>query len=168
MLRDASGHLVMTKGWRTFLILMAIVALVGIALLSTFLGISKMNEEKWKSKTEFSYESAYYTLADSLLNMENNLSKLRVTRSENLVNEMLIDVAMNSQTAVANLTLLSYGGYDLSKAIKYCNQVGDYSKYLAQDKLRRRDDRRGQKDFGRTLSVYVQTRQESWRSQREL
>ncbi|MCI8944571.1 MAG: hypothetical protein HFE33_02695 [Clostridia bacterium] len=132
MLRDASGHLVMTKGWRTFLILMAIVALVGIALLSTFLGISKMNEEKWKSKTEFSYESAYYTLADSLLNMENNLSKLRVTRSENLVNEMLIDVAMNSQTAVANLTLLSYGGYDLSKAIKYCNQVGDYSKYLAQ------------------------------------
>ena len=25
MLRDASGHLVMTKGWRTFLILMAIV-----------------------------------------------------------------------------------------------------------------------------------------------
>ena len=118
MLRDASGHLVMTKGWRTFLILMAIVALVGIALLSTFLGISKMNEEKWKSKTEFSYESAYYTLADSLLNMENNLSKLRVTRSENLVNEMLIDVAMNSQTAVANLTLLSYGGYDPGKDIK--------------------------------------------------
>lgn len=132
MLRDASGHLVMTKGWKTFLIIMAIAALVGIALLSIFLGIAKTNEEEWKNKSEFSYESAYYTLTDSLLNMENNLSKLRVTRSKNLVGDMLIDTAMNSQTAVANLTLLSYGGYDLSKAIKYCNQVGDYTKYLAQ------------------------------------
>ena len=132
MLRDASGRLVMTKGWKTFFIIMAIVMLVAITLLSIFLGISKANEDKWKMNSEYNYENAYYTLTDSLLNMENNLSKLRVTRSENLVNEMLIDVAMNSQTAVANLTTLSYGGYDLSNAIKYCNQVGDYSKFLAQ------------------------------------
>ena len=45
-------------------------------MLSTFLGISKMNEDKWKSKTEFSYESAYYTLADSLLNMEEYAEEL--------------------------------------------------------------------------------------------
>ncbi|MDE6275573.1 MAG: germination protein YpeB [Clostridia bacterium] len=132
MLRDASGRLVMTKGWKTFFIISAIVMLVAITLLSIFLGIAKANEDKWKANSEYNYENAYYTLTDSLLNMENNLSKLRVTRSENLVNEMLIDVAMNSQTAVANLTTLSYGGYDLSSAIKYCNQVGDYSKYLAQ------------------------------------
>ena len=132
MLRDASGRLVMTKGWKTFFIIMAIAMLVAITLLSIFLGISKSNEGKWKANSEYNYENAYYTLTDSLLNMENNLSKLRVTRSENLVNEMLIEVAMNSQTAVANLTTLSYGGYDLANAIKYCNQVGDYSKYLAK------------------------------------
>ena len=132
MLRDASGRLVMTKGWRTFFIITAVVLLIAITLLSIFLGISKSNENKWKSNSEYNYENAYYTLTDSLLNMENNLSKLRVTTSENLANEMLIDVAMNSQTAVANLTTLSYGGYDLSSVIKYCNQVGDYSKYLAQ------------------------------------
>lgn len=132
MLRDASGRLVMTKGWKTFLIISAIVLLVTIAILATFLGIATINEDKWKRKSEYNYENAYYTLTDSLLNIENNLSKLRVTRSENLVNEMLIAIAMNSQTAVANLTTLSYGGYDLSSAIKYCNQVGDYSKYLAK------------------------------------
>ncbi|MDE7336951.1 MAG: germination protein YpeB, partial [Clostridia bacterium] len=44
----------------------------------------------------------------------------------------LVDVAMNSQTAVANLTTLSYSGYDMGAAIKYCNQVGDYCRYLAQ------------------------------------
>lgn len=132
MLRDASGKLVMTKGWKAFFIISAIVMLIAITLLSIFLGISKSNENKWKMNSEYNYENAYYTLADSLLNMENNLSKLRVTRSESLVNEMLIEVAMNSQTAVANLTTLSYGGYDLSSAIKYCNQVGDYSKFLAQ------------------------------------
>ena len=132
MLRDASGKLVMTKGWKTSFIISAIVLLIAITLLSIFLGISKANEEKWKRSSEYNYENAYYTLTDSLLNMENNLSKLRVTRSESLVNEMLIEVAMNSQTAVANLTTLSYGGYDLSSVIKYCNQVGDYSKYLSQ------------------------------------
>lgn len=132
MLRDASGRLVMTKGWKTFFIISAIVMLIAITLLSVFLGIAKANEDKWKMNSEYNYENAYYTLTDSLLNMENDLSKLRVTRSQTLVGEMLIDVAMNSQTAVANLTTLSYGGYDLSSAIKYCNQVGDYSKFLAQ------------------------------------
>ncbi len=132
MLRDASGRLVMTSGWKAFFIISAIALLVAITLLSIFLGISKSNEEKWMTNTEYNYENAYYTLTDSLLNMENNLSKLRVTRTESLVNEMLIDVAMSSQSAVANLTTLSCGGYDLSSAIKYCNQLGDYSKYLAQ------------------------------------
>lgn len=132
MLRDASGRLVMTKGWKAFFIIMAIMLVSAIIVLSVFLGISKSQEQKWMANSEYNYENAYYTLTDSLLNMENGLSKLRVTRSEGLVNEMLIDVAMNSQTAVANLTTLSYSGYDMSSVIKYCNQVGDYCKYLAQ------------------------------------
>ncbi len=132
MLRDASGRLVMTKGWKAFLIIMAILLLSAIIVLSVFLGISKSQEEKWMANSEYGYENAYYTLTDSLLNMENNLSKLRVVRSENLINEMLVEVAMNSQTAVANLTTLSYSGYDMGSAIKYCNQVGDYCRYLAQ------------------------------------
>ena len=109
-MRDASGRLVMTKGWKAFLIIMAILLLSAIIVLSVFLGISKSQEEKWMANSEYGYENAYYTLTDSLLNMENNLSKLRVVRSENLINEMLVEVAMNSQTAVANLTTLSYSG----------------------------------------------------------
>ncbi len=132
MLRDASGRLVLTKGWKIFHIITAVIMLAAITVLSVFLGMSKSQEKKWMANSEYNYENAYYTLTDSLLNMENDLSKLRVARSENLVNEMLIDVAMNSQTAVANLTTLSYSGYDMSAVIKYCNQVGDYSKYLAQ------------------------------------
>ena len=131
MLRDASGRLVMTKGWKAFFIVMAILLVSAIIVLSVFLGLSKSNEQKLMANSEYNYENAYYTLSDSLLNMENGLSKLRVTSSEGLLNEMLVDVAMSSQIAVANLTTLSYSGYDLSTAIKYCNQVGDYCKYLA-------------------------------------
>lgn len=131
MLRDASGKLVMTKGWKIFFIVTAIVLLATIILLSVFLGISKYQENLLMNKSELTYENAYYTLTDSLLNIENNLSKLRVTRSDTLLNQMLVEIAMNSQTAVANLTILSYSGYDMSTIIKYCNQVGDYSKYLA-------------------------------------
>ena len=70
MLRDASGRLVMTKGWKAFLTIMAILLLSAIIVLSVFLGISKSQEEKWMANSEYGYENAYYTLTDSLLNME--------------------------------------------------------------------------------------------------
>ncbi|MDE5549675.1 MAG: hypothetical protein K2J13_05435, partial [Clostridia bacterium] len=90
MLRDASGKLVMTKGWKAFFIIMAIILVSAIIVLSVLLGISKAQEEKWMANSEYNYENAYYTLTDSLLNMENGLSKVRVARSESLVNEVVI------------------------------------------------------------------------------
>ena len=130
MLRDASGNMVLTKGWKIFHIVTAIVLLTAIILLSVILGLSKSSESAWMEMSENNFESAYYTLSDSLLNIENNLSKLRVTRSDSLSGEMLIEIAMNSQTAEANLAILAYSGCDMSALVKYCNQVGDYSKYL--------------------------------------
>lgn len=130
MLRDASGKMVLTKGWKIFHIVVAIILLTAIILLSVFLGLSRADGKSWMAMSENNMESAYYTLTDSLLNIENNFSKLRVTRDGNLAGEMLIDVAMDSQTAAANLAILSYSGYDMSALVKFCNQVGDYSKYL--------------------------------------
>lgn len=130
MLRDASGKMVLTNGWKIFHIVVAIILLTAIILLSVFLGLSRADGKSWMAMSENNMESAYYTLTDSLLNIENNFSKLRVTRDGNLAGEMLIDVAMDSQTAAANLAILSYSGYDMSALVKFCNQVGDYSKYL--------------------------------------
>ena len=130
MLRDASGKMVLTNGWKIFHIVVAIILLTAIILLSVFPGLSRADGKSWMAMSENNMESAYYTLTDSLLNIENNFSKLRVTRDGNLAGEMLIDVAMDSQTAAANLAILSYSGYDMSALVKFCNQVGDYSKYL--------------------------------------
>ena len=130
MLRDASGKMVLTNGWKIFHVVVAIILLTAIILLSVFLGLSRADGKSWMAMSENNMESAYYTLTDSLLNIENNFSKLRVTRDGNLAGEMLIDVAMDSQTAAANLAILSYSGYDMSALVKFCNQVGDYSKYL--------------------------------------
>lgn len=130
MLRDASGKMVLTNGWKIFHIVVAVILLTAIILLSVFLGLSRSDGKSWMAMSENNMESAYYTLTDSLLNIENNFSKLRVTRDGNMAGEMLIDVAMDSQTAAANLAILSYSGYDMSALVKFCNQVGDYSKYL--------------------------------------
>ena len=130
MLRDASGKMVLTNGWKIFHIVVAVILLTAIILLSVFLGLSRSDGKSWMAMSRNNMESAYYTLTDSLLNIENNFSKLRVTRDGNLAGEMLIDVAMDSQTAAANLAILSYSGYDMSALVKFCNQVGDYSKYL--------------------------------------
>lgn len=130
MLRDASGKLVLTNGWKIFHIVAAVILLTAIILLSVFLGLSRSESATWMEMSENNMQSAYYTLSDSLLNIENNFSKIRVTRDGTLASEMLIDVAMDSQTAAANLAILSYSGYDMSSLVKFCNQVGDYSKYL--------------------------------------
>ena len=155
MLRDASGKMVLTNGWKIFHIVVAIILLTAIILLSVFLGLSRADGKSWMAMSENNMESAYYTLTDSLLNIENNFSKLRVTRDGNLAGEMLIDVAMDSQTAAANLAILSYSGYDMSALVKFCNQVGDYSKYLVT-KLTGREEL-SEEDYNTLAKLYEAT-----------
>ena len=75
MLRDASGKMVLTNGWKIFHIVVAVILLTAIILLSIFLGLSRSDGKSWMAMSENNMESAYYTLTDSLLNIENNFSK---------------------------------------------------------------------------------------------
>mgnify|MGYP001777550697 CR=1 FL=1 len=135
MLRDASGKMVLTNGWKIFHIVVAVILLTAIILLSVFLGLSRSDGKSWMAMSENNMESAYYTLTDSLLNIENNFSKLRVTRDGNLAGEMLIDVAMDSQTAAANLAILSYSGYDMSALMsgeKIVTGLDEFNSHFAE------------------------------------
>lgn len=131
MRKDQEGNLVMTKGMKILHIVAAIVLIGTIATLGTFLGLYVRKDGKWRSQTENIYRSSYYTLTDSLLNMENNLAKMRVARTDSMQQQLLIQTALNARTAQACLSALSEDGHDLTPLMKFANQTGDYAQYCA-------------------------------------
>ncbi len=113
-------------------IVAAAVAVALIATLASLVGVFAYRNGAWNMQVDNLYRQSYYTLSDNLLTMENNLSKIRVTRGEELQQELLMNIALAAQSATSSLTALSHGGYDMTPLIKYCNQVGDYSSYGAR------------------------------------
>lgn len=114
-----------------YFIFAAVALLVAAVItLSVFLGITVNEKNDLSMRSENAYASSYYTLKDSLLQIENNLSKMRVVRTPSLQSELLTKTAINAEVAEQCLTSLSVSGADMYSTVKFCNQVGDYSLYL--------------------------------------
>lgn len=114
-----------------YFIFAAVALLVAAVItLSVFLGITVNGKNTLTTRAENGYSSSYYTLTDSLLQIENNLSKMRVVRTPSLQSELLVKTAIDAEVAEQCLTSLSVSGADMYSTVKFCNQVGDYSLYL--------------------------------------
>lgn len=151
MLKDASGNLVLTKGLKVMHIIVAIVMIAVIVTLSVFLGIYVKRDAKWGSSLENNYRASYYTLMDSLFNIENNFAKLEVSKGTSMQEDILLDIALESQIAASCVNNLSYSGYDMTGLLRFCNQTGDYAKYAIR-KLQ--DDRTlDEKDIQMSIDI---------------
>ena len=104
--------------------------IAAVITLSVFLGITVSDRNTLGLRSENAYASAYYTLTDSLLQIETNLSKIRVVRTPSLQSELLTQAAIDAEVAEQCLTSLSVSGADMSGTVKFCNQVGDYCLYI--------------------------------------
>lgn len=104
--------------------------ITAVITLSVFLGLTLNDRNSLSTRSSNAYTSSYYTLTDSLLQIENNLSKMRVVRTPSLQSELLVKAAINAEVAEQCLTSLSVSGANMYSTIKFCNQVGDYSLYL--------------------------------------
>lgn len=111
--------------WTVIVLLATAVITLGI-----FLGVAVSDKDKLRTQAENSYRSSYFTLADSILQIENSLSKMRVVRSDKLQSELLIKTSINAEVAEQCLNTLSVGNTDMQSTIKFCNQVQDYCLYL--------------------------------------
>jgi len=86
--------------------------------------------EMYKTALENRYQDAFYELMDSMNNIDVNLSKLSVSRSETAQRDYLTKIAMQSENAETNAAELPFYGGDVSKTLKFINQVGDYAKCM--------------------------------------
>lgn len=111
--------------WAFVVLLVAAVITLGV-----FLGITVNDKNALTMRSENGYLSSYYTLTDSLLQIENNLSKMRVVRTPSLQSELLTKAAINAEVSEQCLSALSISGANMQSTVKFCNQVGDYSLYL--------------------------------------
>ncbi len=129
MQKDVNGNLVMTKGMKIFHIITAIVMLGIIVTLAVFVGLLANQNNKWQMSAESKYQSSYYSLLDCVTNLNDNLKKMNVAKSVSLQQRFLLDIALESQSALENITCFCYGSYSLSGLMKYANQTCDFSKY---------------------------------------
>ena len=114
-----------------YFIFAAVALLVAAVItLGIFLGFAVDDRNELSLRSENVYTSAFYSLEDSLLQIETNLGKMRVIRTPSLQSELLTKAVINAEVAEQCLSSLSVSGAAMSSTIKFCNQVGDYSLYL--------------------------------------
>lgn len=78
-------------------------------------------------KLESSYERSFYTLLDSVNNMETDLSKLVVARGNGESVEIMQSVYSNAQTAITGYSGLPIDFNNEYRCLKFFNQVADWS-----------------------------------------
>ncbi len=128
--KDEKGRIIMTKPLSILLIVATILAISAITVLAAFLWVNNSENGVWLRNANNMYNGTYYDLVGDFLQMETNLSKLRVVSSSGLRQELLLEVVLSSQSAVNNLSRLSATNQNMSELIKYTNQTGDYCKFL--------------------------------------
>ena len=125
------------KAVRIWLIIAVCVAIVGIV--STAVLAVGFNERENRSKRtvglystalENQYRSSLYGLADAVKNVEVNLGKAAVSSSAETQRTLLLKLAMEGEAAESYASLLPFYKEDISAAIKFINQISDYSKTL--------------------------------------
>lgn len=121
------------KGFKVILVLMIVFALSTVGL-SVWLGFSVSKNSSSQTLLENQYQKAYYVLLDETSDMEVKISKLVTSSSSNTQREMLYSVWKSSEVATNSLSSLSSRDSTVTSTMRFINQTGDFSKYLA-DKI---------------------------------
>ncbi len=119
---------------KKFVIVSVICALLAIAAtaLAVMLGIYVAKEDDARVAAENSYRAAYFKLLDSMLDIETDLSKMKVVSTGAMQSELMLDTAINAELAGQSLNALAQGDYQLEPTIKFCNQLQDFAKYIVK------------------------------------
>ena len=111
--------------------------IIGIlAALCVVLGVlswqqSVRAEEANTQLNSLRYKSFYETL-DLMDNLQLNLEKLNITSSRTQEQALLSDIARQADNAQENLSSLPISQQNLSDALKFVNQLSDYSQVLGE------------------------------------
>lgn len=113
-------------GW-----LAAVVTLgVTVLALGTLLTLNYLLPTEMGTGLDNNYQRSYYEFAESVNNLDLNLSKLSLSEGAEEEQRLLVDVIVESEIAQSDLSSLPLEEENKYNLSKFINQVGDYSKYL--------------------------------------
>ena len=98
------------------------------------LGISEKNSSNYQDKLENVYQSNFYSLLDSVNNLDNKLSKLNNSSSSSYQRKLLLEASSNASEAEISIASLPLSQNDIQDTVKMVNQISGYTTTLA-DKL---------------------------------
>lgn len=105
-----------------------ILAVIG---LSVALGIIEKRRRTNEEKLGYIYEKSYYETVNCMSDVELKLDKVSVLQGRELRRELLTDVWRECDVSATNFSQLGTESEEISKVIKFFNQLGDYCYYLS-------------------------------------
>lgn len=120
-------------------------------------GISQSNSMKYQNQLENVYESNFYSLLDSVNNLDNKLSKLNNSTSSDYQRKLLLEASSNASEAEISIASLPLSQNDIEETVKLVNQISGYTTTLA-DKLAKggelsQDDLETLQNVGQTVDA---------------
>lgn len=123
--------------WLTFL---GVVAALAIALsVFYFFQMRDMrlkrvaNDDVYKQQLENHYQMSLFRLCDSTKNADANLSKLAVSNSPAVQQELLLKIQSEADTALSDISALPLDSELSGKASRFFNQLSDYCSVTAKE-----------------------------------
>ena len=111
-------------------------AIVGLSVALHFSQEKLASQVTYQNQMESVYARAYYSLLDGVNDMDTTLAKLTIAKSREKQESLLYDIWCASTLAEEYLATFGNSDEGVRTAVKYINQLGDYSLHLA-DKLSR-------------------------------
>lgn len=119
-----------SKMLKIMMYVMMALMLAAIIVLSVFLGMYTNDRSEYRSSLNNMYSMAYYDLVESMVSIENDLTKFGVISGAKLREQTLNDVRLAAKTASSAILLFSNENNSTRSLEKFINQVGDYSASL--------------------------------------
>ena len=110
----------------------------GVLALSTLgfgigFAISESNSMKYQNNLESVYNSNFYSMLDSVNNLENKISKILSSTSSSYQRKTLLEASKNASEAEIAVSSLPLSQNDIQETIKLVNQVSGYTSTLAEN-----------------------------------
>lgn len=123
------------KSKRTITALAISTAILGATSLGFGIGFGVVGAraDDYGTKLENVYESNFYSLLDSVNNLENKLSKVLVSNTASYQRKTLLEASQNASEAEIAVASLPLKSGDRDETIKLVNQIGGYTQTVADE-----------------------------------
>lgn len=106
---------------------------IAVVVLSIFLGINVKEKNELANDMENRYQSAYYGLVTTVVDIENDLAKVRAMSGSSMLEETLENVNINCQLGNVYLSVLTTSENNMENLNRYLNQLSGYSHHIVRN-----------------------------------